>query len=62
MKTNQERAQAVADKLHALEKAHRKTGRAIAELHKLLEDLACDCAPDLGIDVAPLSAGGDKPR
>lgn len=60
--THQANAAKIAAKLHALEKAHRKTGREIVELHKLLEDLATEHGPALGIDVAPLSAGGEKPR
>ena len=54
----QQRAQEIADLLHDIEGRHRKTGRAIAKLHKMLEKAACDLG---GIDVAPLSAGGDKP-
>lgn len=55
----QQRAQEIADLLHDIEGRHRRQGRGIAKLHKMLEKAAGDLG---GIDVAPLSAGGDKPE
>jgi hypothetical protein len=52
--TNQERAAEIAASLHKVE-------RALAKHHALLAKHADECACDLGIDVAPLSAGGEKP-
>lgn len=60
--TNQEIAQDIADTLHKVEKSHRKTGRLLGLLHKKLELAAKNQCETLGIDVAPLSAGGEKPR
>ena len=55
----QARAQEIADAIHGIEAAHRRQGKRIAKLHKLLEKAADDL--NIGLDVAALSAGGEKP-
>lgn len=69
MSKTQTDAQQIADALHAVESAladsakAMKTARKALKLHHgLLEQAATTHCETVGIDVAPLSAGGDKPR
>lgn len=58
--TNQDRAQDIATKLHEVERLQRELKRATKALHDAFNRHACECGPAIGIDPAPLSAGGSK--
>jgi hypothetical protein len=60
-KWEQESAQAIADALHAVEAAERDLSKAIKRLHRVMHEKAKEHSEALGIDVAPLSGGLEKP-
>lgn len=59
---NQGLAQKIASKMHEAERLTREPHRCHNTLYKPLEDAAKVHGPSLGVGVAPLSVGGEKPR
>ena len=59
MPTPIETVEIITDKMQALERAHKRTGKLMAELHELLAQAVCDHGEAVGVSPASIAPKDD---